>query len=117
TLRRCAPHLELLRREVHSGEQQRSERRNGPTPIPDPGLCQRTLQQIFQHCHAPFETEVMWRALRAAHEREGLAVCAHEGEVGLRVASVDREYDLAAHAAAATSLSSCSASCSTSAYC
>ncbi len=71
----------------------------------DASLLGGAAEQLVEHVEGALDAEMVRRAAGAAHEREQLAVLAHEREVGLRVAAVDGEDDPPAHATASASSS------------
>ena len=78
------------------GEQHRATSATGPPRGRGP-RGQRAREQALEDVEAALHADVVRRAERAAHEREQLAVAAHQGQIGLRVAAVDREHDRRAH--------------------
>src|SRR5262249_26249181 len=79
-----------------------------------PRLGGRALPELPQHLEAPVEPDVMGRAEWAAHKGEHGAVGAHECQIGLGVATVDRDHDVGHETVSASMLS---ASASTIAVC
>jgi hypothetical protein len=99
--------------EVDAGEQ---ELPDGHRQLDRPQArgVQRVAEQPLEHGEGPVEADVVRRGERPAREPEHPAVGADEGEVGLRVAPVDREDDFTVHAGV-SSATRVSASSSTNA--
>ena len=119
-------HLLDLGGEVDAREQQLADVGDRAVAVRDPGVGERLVEQVVDHLQRAVEAEVVRRAEPAADEREHLAVGAHEREVGLRVAAVDREDERCAHArswakncgrCSRSAASSCSVSSSTGGTC
>src|SRR5439155_21497917 len=105
-----------LGRKVDAGEEDRGDLRDRRGRVRQPCLRDRAGEEALEDAETAVDAEVVRRAERSADEREQRSVAADQGEVRLRVPTVDGEDD--AHAAcSALASSSRSTSSSASAYC
>ena len=83
----------LLRREVDAREQELGDLGEGGRVPVEARVRGGLVEEVVDHRDAAVEAEVVRRAERPARDGEQGAVSAHERDVGLGVAAVDREHD------------------------
>src|SRR5205823_3421682 len=91
-------HRLFLRGEVDAGEVEPSDLGYGAVAVWKTCLGDRLGKEVVENREAAVDAEVVRRALRPADERDDLAVCTDQRQIGLRVAAIDREDERLAHA-------------------
>src|SRR5262249_6628894 len=90
-------HLHNLGGEVDSREEQLADLRDRAVAVRQAPLVERLSEQVADHAQRAFQAEVVRRAPPGAGHGQPPPVGVDEREVGLPVATVDREHERLAH--------------------